>query len=209
MCVNNLLLTVLLILLGIFITDRFLLYYNPSLCMTSPISWSFQVMSIVSFSIIGFTLLFFIVFMIYFFGSMRRLHKLEFGKHFRKYTSLTVSFVIFLAAEIVVVFMTYYLGTGAPKFENWFFRNLWQCIITTSVIEMCPYMLYLAINTMYRPHDCYKCFGKDPERKFSIYQYTKEERKAFETKKKGKGALKHEAQAAIDNYIRVESRKKR
>ena len=77
------------------------------------------------------------------------------------------------------------------------FANLWKWIFGTTCIELSPYLIFLAVNTMYLPHDCFKCFGKDPTRKFSIYQYTSKEQKALEQAKRGKGALKLEASEAI------------
>jgi hypothetical protein len=121
-------------------------------------------------------MLFFIVFIVYFSCMMSRLHTLEFKKHWAKYTWLTLPFIAFLAAEIYILYMTFLLGKGDESYITFFFSNLWRCIVITSLVEISPYLIFLAVNTVYKPHDCFKCFGKDPERKFSIYQYTKDEK---------------------------------
>ena len=37
---------------------------------------------------------------------------------------------------------------------------------------MLPVIMFLAFDD---PHDCFKCFGKDPDRNYSKFQLTKEE----------------------------------
>jgi len=34
------------------------------------------------------------------------------------------------------------------------------------VAELLPFVFYFAFN---KPHDCFKCLGKDPDRRFSIF----------------------------------------
>ena len=48
-----------------------------------------------------------------------------------------------------------------------------------------PAIVFLVLN---KPHDCFRCFGKDPDRVFSISQYTKHEQASLRLKQKyGKG----------------------
>ena len=48
------------------------------------------------------------------------------------------------------------------KFENGDFHF-------TVMIELLPVASFLILNY---PHDCYKCLSKDPDHKFSKYEYT-------------------------------------
>lgn len=34
--------------------------------------------------------------------------------------------------------------------------------------ESLPFLAFLIVNQLYPPHDCFKCFGKDPDRRYSI-----------------------------------------
>ena len=58
---------------------------------------------------------------------------------------------------------------------------------------MLPIIAFLLSNTLYPPHDCFKCFGKDPERRYSVYQYTKEEHDIRKEQIRGEGLRKNEA----------------
>ena len=40
------------------------------------------------------------------------------------------------------------------------------------MVELLPVASFLVLNY---PHDCYRCFGKDPDRLFSQYQFTERE----------------------------------
>ena len=40
------------------------------------------------------------------------------------------------------------------------------------VLEMMPFIFFFLLN---RPHDCFICLGKDPLRRFSVFQLTSEE----------------------------------
>ena len=44
---------------------------------------------------------------------------------------------------------------------------------TTAFLFLIPFFIFLAFN---KPHDCFKCLGKDPERRYSIFQFNKFER---------------------------------
>ena len=138
------------------------------------------------------TVSFLIIFQTYFLIKMSRLHQFEFKKHLKKYLILSLSFIILLLMETVVAVETFLIGASNQAVDK-FFDNLWNWAIFSSVVELAPYLVFLIVNTVYKPHDCFRCFGKDPERKFSIYQYTQDERKEIERNKRGKGALYSEA----------------
>ena len=40
------------------------------------------------------------------------------------------------------------------------------------LLELVPICAFLSLNN---PHDCFKCLGKDPDRKFSLYQLSDHE----------------------------------
>lgn len=113
-------------------------------------------------------------FYLYFYCKMKRIHVLEFKRHLSKYTIIATLFMFLLICEVAVEVQTFELGSNDPTS---FFKNLWKWVAFSSVVEMAPYGVYLAVSIVYKPHDCFRCFGKDPERKFSIYQYNKEELK--------------------------------
>jgi hypothetical protein len=120
---------------------------------------------------------------------------------------LSVLLIISLLLEFVVVYMTFLLGRDQEWYITFFFKNLWQILIPATLVEILPYLIFLTVSQLFLPHDCFRCFGKDPERKFSVYQFTKEELKIIERNKRGKGALKQDANEALDNFIRVQVHK--
>lgn len=38
--------------------------------------------------------------------------------------------------------------------------------------ELLPFLFFFALND---PHDCFQCLGKDPERRYSVFQLTQRE----------------------------------
>lgn len=48
------------------------------------------------------------------------------------------------------------------------------------------YFLFLSLTT---PHDCFVCFNRLPNKRYSIYQYTQLERNNYREKQFGKGAV--------------------
>ena len=48
-----------------------------------------------------------------------------------------------------------------------FFSSPWQT--GCSFFSILPFLTFLILN---KPHDCYRCVGKDPERKYSKFQYS-------------------------------------
>ena len=62
----------------------------------------------------------------------------------------------------------------------------WYSHYTTYFLETCfvyllPIVAFLILND---PHDCFRCLGKDPDRIFSISQFTKLEFKALKLRQK-------------------------
>ena len=46
-------------------------------------------------------------------------------------------------------------------------------IFLFNIVEVLPIIAYLWRNQKQKPHDCFTCWNKDPERKYSVYQYSK------------------------------------
>lgn len=63
---------------------------------------------------------------------------------------------------------------GLDFIEN-FYSNLPDYFFSFDVILLSPIALFLFLN---EPHDCFVCHGKDPDRIYSSYQLTWEERTA-------------------------------
>lgn len=55
------------------------------------------------------------------------------------------------------------------------YKNLTSAILTFDIAFLSPIILFLLVN---EPHDCFVCHGKDPDRIYSSYQLTWEERTA-------------------------------
>ena len=69
------------------------------------------------------------------------------------------------------VFHEFVLGYTDPK-------NTW---IDEAIVFLMPIWAFFILNSA---HDCFKCLGKDPDRIFSISQFTKQERFARQMKQK-------------------------
>ena len=56
------------------------------------------------------------------------------------------------------------------------------------IFELLPFIFFFVFK---KPHDCFICLGKDPVRRFSMFQLTREEFKHREhSVKYGKGGLR-------------------
>ena len=53
--------------------------------------------------------------------------------------------------------------------------EFWLFFTSLNFVELMPVYAFLVKNLLYPPHDCFTCFNKDPERRYSIYQYTRDE----------------------------------
>ena len=54
-------------------------------------------------------------------------------------------------------------------------------VVHQTISYILPAIAFFLLN---KPHDCFKCFGKDPDRVFSISQLTKQEQTALRLKQK-------------------------
>jgi hypothetical protein len=54
--------------------------------------------------------------------------------------------------------------------------DVWNLLYLEQMFILLPLAAYLFLNTVYPPHDCYKCFGKDPNHRYSIHQFSKEDK---------------------------------
>lgn len=76
---------------------------------------------------------------------------------------------------------------------------------TVNLVELMPFYAFLVKNTIYPAHDCFTCFNKDPERRYSIYQYTNDEWKQELFKQKPEELRKSEARALTQIFEQEES----
>lgn len=54
-------------------------------------------------------------------------------------------------------------------------------------VTLLPYMVYFVIITYWEPHDCFNCFNRLSNTRYSIFQYTLTERNVFRENKIGMG----------------------
>lgn len=125
--------------------------------------------------------------------KVQKLHNFEWKKHLSEYITTLVGLTIAVLSELTLVFLLFWYfiwNFNAPctttgqtydcpnnhvfpiankKTEFWLFFSV------LNVVEMIPVFTFLLKNTIFPPHDCFTCFNKDPERRYSIYQYSKEE----------------------------------
>lgn len=143
--------------------------------------------------------------------EMRRLHKFEFDKHARRmlvvFIATTLSLAIVLAFE-VSVFYLYACSYGIFTRKSWQFAMYDPRISDDSICQVfssyyltlfgsqnrigmvlwfVDFMILIPSLTFFafdKPHDCFVCLGKDPERIFSRFQLTKSqvERRKFKAK---------------------------
>ena len=52
-------------------------------------------------------------------------------------------------------------------------QNFSLMFLCTTVVELIPFLMFFLLD---RPHDCFVCLGKDPDRIYSIFQLKTEER---------------------------------
>ena len=161
-------------MLLIFITCRTIILTNPSdLCEN--FSWTYQAMAAYSFIILTVSFITLIVFLSYFMCKMQKIHNFEFNLHRTKYLLITGCFLLLLACELFIQIFYFNFGMNSSTGLKFMKDNLWQVIIFSTAIEILPYLIFLIVTTYYQPHDCFRCFGKDPDRKFSTYQFTLEQ----------------------------------
>jgi hypothetical protein len=127
--------------------------------------------------------LFFVVFH-FILPVLRNEHHYEFRQHLTQFLLLSVSFLIALAGEALMMYLLYYYviyNFNTPGANNHHLNKLddfsafWLYMILLNTIELLPFFAFLIKSTLYPPHDCFTCFNKDPERRYSIYQYSQDE----------------------------------
>ena len=110
------------------------------------------------------------------------MHNFEAKKHIAKIGITIFMFCIALLCES-------YLNAVLTKFVFWDFlhqpdpkpdplpvkicnncnENIWAYLYKVNLAESLPFLAFLIVSQLYPPHDCFKCFGKDPDRRYSIY----------------------------------------
>ena len=134
--------------------------------------------------------------LIQFLWVIRKSHRLAYEKHKKSVIS------IFVSIEVCQLWMMWYQGNGmvnslcnllAQSFEKfddseevmyggicvgrdpktWDIEGYKLQIVVSNLIYMTPVLVYFIMN---EPHDCYVCLGKDPDRIYSSFQLTLEER---------------------------------
>jgi hypothetical protein len=103
--------------------------------------------------------------------------------------------VIWLAAGFLASYTD--LRTGIPsltvKTPDEYFKlrdNLTPlAIVFDMILLFSPYAVYFAHHTFVTPHDCFVCFNRLQNRRYSIYQFTQEEKNAMRDRQYGQGAI--------------------
>lgn len=57
-------------------------------------------------------------------------------------------------------------------------------------IYFSPIFIYFVNLSCWKPHDCFACFNRLPNKRYSIYQYNQEERIRQRDRQYGKGAIR-------------------
>ena len=159
------------------------------------------------------------------------MHYYEWNKHIVEWLIIGITFTLSLMLETVLIFGFYwyilynshYFVT--PKSSNysgddptpicpegshctpWYDLNaqFWVFMTTLNLVELMPFYAFLVKNTIYPAHDCFTCFNKDPERRYSIYQYTNDEWNQMIFNQKPEELRKSEARALTQILEREES----
>lgn len=137
--------------------------------------------------------------------AMKQHQHFEFANHkvrifFRSFASIaTITFMVFLLMAMCV-FLGLVKSQQRFGFESDFkdyaqnFKGIKQyfywVISLQELFLMYPFVLYFSYLTFFTPHDCYSCFNRLPNKRYSIYQFTQEERQRFRENTFGKGAIK-------------------
>lgn len=124
--------------------------------------------------------MFYIVFISVFLLRMFRMHNFEAKKHIAKISILIIMFCIALLCESYLnavltnyVFLGFLNPTRFPidKVNTCKHCNeyIWAYLYKVNLAESLPFLAFLIVSQLYPPHDCFVCFGKDPDRRYSIY----------------------------------------
>ena len=147
----------------------------------------------------------------YFFGAitfistMYSFHRYEFKRHavrsilLSAFTTITLIYVLFGIYFLIVVNSCYVSQLNMQRKHR---QDLCFSILPSRftpdlasesyfvfiIFELLPFTLYFILQ---RPHDCFVCLGKDPERRFSTFQLTRRETQIREARMKfGQGGFR-------------------
>ena len=139
-----------------------------------------------------------------FISTMYSLHRYEFKRHALRsillsmFTMVTLIYVLFGVYFLIVVNSCYVSQQHMDSHRK---QDLCFDILPTKftpdlasesyfmfiIFELLPFTLYFILQ---RPHDCFVCLGKDPDRRFSMFQLTRRETQIREAQMKfGQGGF--------------------
>lgn len=113
--------------------------------------------------------------------KLTMLHNFEFKKHKREWVLTGVIISLSLIMESLLMFFFYWYILYNAHYEStvshytpWYDikAQFWVCMVVLNLVELMPFYAFLIKTTIYPAHDCFTCFNKDPERRYSIYQYS-------------------------------------
>lgn len=128
--------------------------------------------------------------------------------------------VVRLAASFLASFTDLRTGISPDKVKtpDEYFKlnsNLSSLELVFDLILMfSPYAVYFAHQTFVTPHDCFVCFNRLQNRRYSIYQFTQEEKNVMRDRQYGQGAIKRfenlleEEKQEVDRMTMIPSRER-
>ena len=142
-------------------------------------------------------------------------HEYELHKR-RILTIISLSLLSFLYFVVVLIAYALILGAtltnrrfGVPQSQAKILAVMYNIdgfagyafIFVSQFVYCVPFTVYLAFMTFTRPHDCFQCFNRLPNKRYSIHQYTAEERNSHYEHQFGQGAVER-----FDELIREATR---
>ena len=124
-----------------------------------------------------------------FISSMFRLHRFEFKRHGWRMILLSIAILVSIMSSLfcyyfIIVTTSCLIAQKKAQVKNRedLCFNIFAPNLTPSmsarlyfwfkILELLPFILYFILN---RPKDYFVCLGKDPERRYSKFQLTREE----------------------------------
>lgn len=117
--------------------------------------------------------------------TLRKEHHFEWKTHLGGFLFLAIPFLFAVICEAGLLAMLYEFviynfnpnGSENHSFSPMDdkFAEFWLAMTLLNITEIIPFFFFVLKNTLYPPHDCFVCFNKDPERRYSIYQYSHDE----------------------------------
>jgi hypothetical protein len=62
--------------------------------------------------------------------------------------------------------------------------------LLTRLLFLSPFFIFLATNTWQKPHDCFECYNRLPNVRYSSWQYSAFERNQLLESRYGRGAVR-------------------